>query len=160
MPIRLTVNGTEYLYPVSGEDPGLYGEEATGWAEEVTAVLASIVGAGDILQTNFNLDNNNNVTFANITGFIFDSSQVKGVSCSYRIERTNGVTTLAEKGQLELVYDPQSSSWIIQREHIGDGGISIDVTSGGQVQYKINTQLLSPSQTSGFIRFETLSTIT
>lgn len=156
----MTVNGTTFDYPVSGEDPGLYGEEATAWAEEVTDVLSSIVGAGDILQTNFNLDNNQTGSFANITGFIFDSSQVRGVTASYRIERTNASTYLVEKGELEIVFNPQTTTWTLQREYVGDGGIDLDITSGGQLQYKINTQILSPAQTSGFIRFETLSTVT
>jgi hypothetical protein len=156
----ISVNGTTFLYPEAGEDPGLYGEEATAWAEEVSTVLASVVGVGDILQTNFNLDNNQTGSLANITGFIFDSNQVKGVSCTYRIERTNATTYLIEKGQLELVFNPQTSTWQIQREYVGDGGIDLDITAGGQLQYKINTQILSPAQTSGFIRFETLSTIT
>lgn len=160
MPKNLTIAGTEFLYPVSGEDPGLYGEEATGWAKAVTDVLGSVVGPGDILQTNFNLDNNQTASFANITGFIFDSNQVKGVSCSYRIERTNATVYLVEKGQLELVFNPQTSLWQLQREYVGDGGIDLDITAGGQVQYKINTQILAPAQTSGFIRFETFSTIT
>lgn len=156
----LVVNGTSFNYPTEGEDPGLYGEEATAWAEEVTTVLSAVVGAGDILQTNFNLDNNQISSFANITGFIFDSSSVKGVSCSYRIERTNGTIYLTEKGQMEIVYNPQTSSWSLIREYVGDGGIIIDITAGGQLQYKITNQILSPAQTSGFIRFETMSTIT
>lgn len=160
MPKSIVVNGTTFLYPEAGEDPGVYGEEATAWAEEVSTVLASVVGVGDILQTNFNLDNNQTGSFANITGFLFDSNQVKGITCTYRIERTNATTYLIEKGQLELVFNPQTSVWQIQREYVGDGGIDLDITSGGQLQYKINTQILSPAQTSGFIRFETLSTIT
>ena len=58
------------------------------------------------------------------------------------------------------MYNPQTSSWSLIREYVGDGGIIIDITAGGQLQYKITNQILSPAQTSGFIRFETMSTIT
>ena len=109
MPLPLVVNGTTFLYPNSGEDPGVYGEEATAWAEEVTTVLGSVVGPGDILQTNFNLDNNQTASFADITGFIFDSNVIKGVTCSYRIERTNATSYLVEKGTLEAVFNPETS---------------------------------------------------
>ena len=156
----LVVNGTTFNYPEAGEDPGVYGEEATSWAQEVTTVLSAVVGDGDILQTNFNLDNNQTASFANITGFIFDFNTVKAVSCSYRIERTNGSAYLVEKGSFEIVYNPQTAIWSLTRDYTGDGGTIFDITAGGQLQYKIVTQILSPVQTSGFIRFETLSTIT
>lgn len=65
---KLTVGGTVYNYPVEGEDAGRYGEDASSWAEAVTDTISIINGPGDILQTNFNIDNNQ-TTFANITGF-------------------------------------------------------------------------------------------
>lgn len=160
MAISLTVGGTVYKYPVSGEDPGVYGEEATAWAKAVTDSLAGVNGPGDILQTNFNIDNNQIGSFANMTGFLFDSSVVKGVTVSYRIERTNATTYLVEKGNMEILYNPQTTTWSLIREYLGNGGIDIDILSSGQLQYKVNTQILTPSQTSGFIRFETISTIT
>lgn len=160
MSISLTVGGTVYKYPVSGEDPGVYGEEATAWAQAVTNSIASVNGPGDILQTNFNIDNNQTGSFANITGFLFDSAIVKGITAAYRIERTNGTTYLVEKGTMEILYNPQTTSWSLTRDFIGEGGINIDIQSSGQLQYKVNTQILAPAQTSGFIRFETISTIT
>ena len=160
MAINLTVGGTTFKYPVEGEDPGRYGEEASGWAQAVTDSISLINGPGDILQTNFNIDNNQISGFADITGFLFNSGVVKGITSSYRIERTNGTAYLVEKGTIEISYNPETNVWSLTREYIGDGGIIIDITAGGQIQYKVTTQVLSPSQTVGFIRFETLSTIT
>lgn len=159
MAVDLLVGGTIYKYPVEGEDPGRYGEEATGWAIAITEGIAAINGPGDILQTNFNIDNNQS-TYSDITGFLFNSSVVKGITVSYRIERTNNTTYLVEKGSMEILYNPQTTTWSLSREFIGEGGIDIDILASGQVQYKVNTQILSPSQTSGFIRFETTSTLT
>lgn len=159
MAVNLTVGGTIYKYPVSGEDPGVYGEEATGWAQAVTDSIASINGPGDILQTNFNLDNSQ-LSYIDIAGFLFNSAVVKGITVSYRIERTNATVYMVEKGTMEILYNPQTTTWSLTREYLGDGGIDIDILPSGQVQYQINTQILSPSQTSGFIRFETTSTIT
>ena len=159
MAIDLLVGGTIYKYPVEGEDPGRYGEEATGWAQAVTDSIAAINGPGDILQTNFNIDNNQS-SFSDITGFLFNSAVVRGITASYRIERTNATTYLVEKGEMEILYNPETTSWSLTREYIGEGGIDLDILASGQLQYKVNTQILSPAQTSGFIRFETTSTIT
>lgn len=160
MPVNLVIGGTTYKYPVSGEDPGNYGEEATAWAQAVTDSVSIINGPGDISQTNFNIDNNQTGSFSNIIGFLFDSGTVKGITASYRIERTNGSSYLVEKGTMEILYNPQTSTWSLTREFIGEGGINLDINASGQVQYKVITQILSPAQTIGFIRFETMSTIT
>ena len=156
MSIELVVGGTVYNFPVTNQDPN-WAEEVSGWAEAVTNVLDTIVGTGDISLTNFPLDNAQTGSFANINGFLFDQTQVRAVSATYRIQRTDGSTYLVEKGNIELVYNPQTAAWSMQRDIVGDAKVYIDVTSTGQLQYKV---ISLPGQTDGFIRFETVSTLT
>ena len=74
MSVILTVNNTPYEYPEQG-DQAPWGEAATGWATEVTNVLATVKGPSDLLETSFELVNNQ-TTFASIPGFTFESQTV------------------------------------------------------------------------------------
>lgn len=157
MATLVTVNGNTYSIPSAGEDPD--------WSEDLSAYLvdlaeivnSSISGAGEIVLTSFPLSNSQTASFANISGFLFDQTQVRAVTATYRIQRTDGSNYLVEKGNIELIYNPQTSAWTLERNFIGDGQVYLDVTSGGQLQYKV---IALSGQTDGFIRFETVATLT
>lgn len=152
----LNVNNTNFNYPEPGEDVG-WGEGATGWAEAVTEVLTTVIGPGDIIQTNYPLVNNQ-ASFIPVVGFIFNNATVKAVTCTYRIFRTDGTVDLSEQGEIKFIYKPETSNWFMTREYVGDNsGVNLDITSGGQVQYTTTNFV---GQTQAFIRFETVSTIT
>lgn len=91
MPIPLTVNGNTYNYPVAGEDPN-WGKEASDWALEVTNVLASVLGDGDILEDNFPIINNANV-YTDISKLNFNPNVVRSALISYVIHRTFDLAT-------------------------------------------------------------------
>ena len=155
----LVINNVTYNYPGPGEDPG-WGEDATGWAEEVTSVLSSLLGAGDILETTFNVANN--VTSAtNITGLSFDTATVRSAVIEYSIYRISDTTTSgkAETGVLDIVYDNSASSgnkWLLSQESNGDSGITFDITDAGQFTYT-STDIGSTNY-SGVFKFKARTT--
>ena len=136
----LIVNNTSYLYPSPGEDPG-WGEEATGWAEEVTDVLSSLLGPDDILETTFNVNNNISVD-TNVNGLSFNTGTVRSVNIQYSLYRVSDSTPSgnAESGIISLVYDNSAASgfkWTLTQGGIsGNAGVTFTITDAGQVQYK------------------------
>lgn len=133
MPTELTISNQTYNYPVAGESPG-WGEDATAWAEAVTDVLATVSGPGDIGVTSATIANNQS-SASNVSGLLFDSAVVRGATINYTVYRTSTTiaTPKAEKGTIEVSYD--GSSWSLTREATEDTGVTLTITSGGQVQY-------------------------
>jgi hypothetical protein len=136
LPKVLIINNTPYNYPTSGDEPG-WGNEATGWAEGVTNVLSDLLGPNDILETAFNIANNQ-TTFADITGLIFNAASVRAANISYsifRISNTN-LSGFTETGTIQLIYDNNLGWSINQGNILGSSGVTFNVTVAGQIQYK------------------------
>ena len=139
MSIPLTINGTTYNYPSPGDDAGTWGEDATGFAVEVAAVLATLLAPGDILQTSFTVSNN--VTIAsNVNGLLFDPAQVRAANITYSVYRkTDSVTSgNVENGTLYINYDTNAGAglkWTLSQQRNGDAGITFSITDAGQFQY-------------------------
>lgn len=139
MAVTLTVNGTPYSYPSPGDEPG-WGEEATGWSEEVTVVLASLLGVDDILETTFTV-NNNISSPTNITSLNFNSASARAAFIEYSIYRVSDSTTsgTAEAGEMRMIYDNDAGSgskWGLSiGPSSGSGGVTFTVTDAGQFQY-------------------------
>ena len=134
MSINLVVNNIPFEYPEQGEQQP-WGEGATGWANEVTNVLASVKGPADILESFFDLSNNQ-TTFSDIPGFSFDSTTVRSFTIYgniYRVYNSGAATVTEEYSLTGLNTD---SDWVIQQEGFGETGIIFDITATGQVQYK------------------------
>lgn len=131
----LIVNNTPYLYPVAGDEPG-WGANAVDWAEAVTNVLSDLSGPNDILETAFNIANNQ-ITAVDITGLIFNASSVRAAEVSYsafRLSSTN-LSGHAESGKINLVYD-NNLGWILNQGNIlGSAGITFSILNSGQLQY-------------------------
>lgn len=135
MPKTLIVNNTPYSYPAAGDEPG-WGGDATGWACEVTRVLNNILGPDDILETSFNLVNNQAVV-ANVTGLIFNAGSVRSAVVRYAIYRMSddNPSGKAETGEFHIVYD-DNAGW-----NFGIGGIIgnsetvFTILPTGQIQY-------------------------
>lgn len=132
----LTINNVPYQYPTSGDEPG-WGGDATGWAEGVTEVVNNLLGPDDILQTTFNIANNQ-TTFADITGLAFNSGTVRSAKVEYAIFRISDLNPSGntETGTMDLVYD-NNAGWSIGVGNIvGNSGVTFDITPTGQVQYQ------------------------
>lgn len=136
MPKVLIVNNTPYNYPTSGDEPG-WGNDATGWAIGVTDVLSDLLGPNDILETAFNIANNQTV-FSDITGLIFNAASVRAADISYSIFRvsTANPSGHTEKGTIQLIYDNNIGWFINQGNILGSSGVTFSVTNTGQLQYK------------------------
>ena len=134
MSINLVVNNIPFEYPEQGEQQP-WGEGATGWAAEVTNVLASVKGPADILESFFDLSNNQ-TTFSDIPGFSFDSTTVRSFTIYGNIYRVynSGASNVSEEYTLTGLNT--GADWVIQQEGFGESGIVFDITSAGQVQYK------------------------
>ncbi len=141
MAIQLIVAGTPYTYPESGEEPNWAGG-ATDWAKAVTAVLSTLVGPNDILQTQFTINNNISV-LTNINGLLFDPGTVRAANIDYAIYRTSTGTPAgnAETGTIYLIFDNSASTgnkWQLGQKFIGNAGVTFSITDSGQIQYKSN----------------------
>lgn len=139
MAIDLTVNNTTFPYPEPGDEPG-WGEAATDWATEVTEVLSSIAGPGDILPSSFSIANNVS-SATNITNLAFDTGTVRQATISYAVYRKTDTNTngFAETGIINLVFDNNASSgnkWLLsQGNMVGNAGVAFSITDAGQVRY-------------------------
>ena len=157
MSIPLVVNNTTFNYPDPGEDVG-WAEDASGWAEEVTTVLSSLLSTGDILLATFNVANNVSV-FTDIVGLAFTAGLVRSVNVQYSLYRisTGSPSGNAETGTLSIVYDNNASSgnkWLLSQTATGDGGIIFDITDLGQFQYK-TTDIGTPGY-QGVLKFKAI----
>lgn len=136
MPKTLIINNTPYNYPTSGDEPG-WGGEATGWAEGVTNVLSDLLGPNDILETAFNIANNQ-TSFSDVTGLIFNAASVRAAEIRYSIYRRSNTNPSGktEFGILQIAYDNNVGWSINQGNLLGSAGVTFEITPAGQVRYK------------------------
>jgi len=151
----LTIDNITYNYPGAGEDPG-WGEDATGWAEGVTNVVNTLQGPGDILETTFNIANNQ-ISPVNVNGLAFDTGVVRSAKITYSIYRisTANPSGNTESGTIDIVYDDSATSgnkWLIIQEAAGDSGVLFDITDSGQFTYT-STDINSTGY-SGIMKFK------
>lgn len=135
LPKTLIVNNTPYNYPTSGDEPG-WGGDATGWAEEVTGALNDLLGPNDILETAFNIENNQTVE-TDITGLAFNTASVRSAVIDYSLFRisNDNPSGFTETGSIKIAYD-NNSGWLISQGAIaGNSGVLLSITPTGQFQY-------------------------
>lgn len=139
--LQLTIAGTTFDYPESGEDPNwANGAGPTEWAQAVTDALATLIGPGDILSTTFTIDNNISVA-TNVNGLIFDSGTIRAANISYAVYRTSTATPSgnSETGTMLLTFDDSAASgsqWQLSQGTVnGSAGIAFSVTDAGQIKY-------------------------
>lgn len=151
MPKELIVNSIPFDYPTQGDEPG-WGGSATGWASEVTDVLNDLVGPNDILETAFNVANNQ-VSVSDVTGLSFSGASVRAADITYSIYRISSINLSGhiEKGTIQIAYD-NNLGWIINQGNIlGNAGVNFSITGAGQIQYT-STDIGSSSYT-GTMKF-------
>lgn len=147
MSVILTVNNTPFEYPEQGEQAP-WGEAATGWAKEVTAVLSSINGPYDILESSANILNNQVDQI--IPGFVLDITLVRSFYAIGNIYRTDGTT---EKTETFVINGLNTgSSWSMTQEGFGDSGVVLNLDSiTGQMKYTSDNLI---GQTAGLVKFK------
>lgn len=149
MSLPLVVNNKTFQYPDVGEEPG-WGEDASAWAEEVTAVLESLFGANDIPTTAFTIANNQ-VSPANIAGLLFNTAAVRSATIEYAIYRTTNSNELVESGEIYILYRNAGATWEMTQMKNSNAGVSLTITNTGQFQYTSSN--VSGSSYSGSIKF-------
>lgn len=135
MPKQLIVNNTPFDYPAEGDEPG-WGGPATAWACEVTNVLGNLLGPNDILETSFNIANNQ-TTAADVTGLIFNAGSVRSAVVEYSVFRISDANPSGntETGEMHIVYDNNAGFSLGIGGVIGNSGCNFSITGAGQVQY-------------------------
>jgi hypothetical protein len=154
MSTPLTIAGTTFNYPDSGENPN-WAQEASSWAAAVTEAINTLLAPGDILQTSFSIDNNIAVA-TNINGLLFDSGTVRAANVSYTVYRTSTANPAgnAETGTIYLVFDDSAASglkWKLTQSVDGNAGVSFAMGDDGQMTYR-STDIGAVGY-SGTIRF-------
>lgn len=136
MSFTVTVNNFDFDLPSPGDPPG-WGESTSGWMEEITEVVNNIQGPNDIVQTTFSIANNQS-SFTNVTGLLFNTSTVKSAEISYFIIRESDTTSsgIIESGTIYIAYNQFASDWTFSQDGGGDAQVQFQITSGGQIQYK------------------------
>lgn len=155
MAITLTINNIPFEYPQNGEQPS-WGEEAAGWAAEVTNVLNSLKGSSDILESSAIVGNNIS-TFTDISGLAFSSTVVRSFTVTGNIYRISGTTEYVEEFELSGMHTT-SGGWVLSQTGMGDAGVIFDITTAGQIQYKSSNLTSTPY--SGIFKFRGIALLT
>lgn len=88
---------------------------------------------------------NNQGAPADITGLVFDKVTIKSVQFDYEIYRQTDSNNEMEAGTGFLSYRTATSAWEISQDtKFDESGVTLSVTSGGQVQY-VSTNLVGTS---------------
>lgn len=123
------------------EDQGI--TLAKGTVNQLLTAIKSLIGfGGNELQMSLA---NNQGSAADITGLLFVSGSVKAVQFDYEIYRQTDSGSEMESGTCYLSFRTSTSTWELSFEsHFDSSGVTLSVTSGGQVQY-ISTNLAGTS---------------
>lgn len=156
----LTVNNNTYAYPDPGTEPG-WGQDATGWAQDVTIVLDSVAGTGTISETQALIALT--ATDEDVPGLLFNNSITESAQIIYRIFRVTtggGAEQLSEAGMLQVVYNPAGGTgekWLMSRQVTAgtDARVALTITDAGQVTYSSLT--LTGTSYQGYIKFKTIT---
>lgn len=132
---QLTVNNVPFQYPTPGDEPG-WGNGATDWASEVTDVLSNLLGPDDILETPFNIANDQQ-TLADVTGLIFNAGSMRSSVVTYSIFRSSTLNPSGntEAGQIFVSYDNNEGFSIGIGNIVGNSGVNFSILPSGQIQY-------------------------
>ena len=133
MSIEKRIGNKIILIPDPKQNPS-WGEDTTAALEVIADAVANLFGANDLLTATANISNNQLIE-ADINGLKFNVAEVLEFNIPYYIKRVydSGTSVSVESGIIEGHYD--GSDCFISREKKGDTGISIDITSSGQLTY-------------------------
>ena len=101
----------------------------------LNAINSKIANGGN--QVTFAIGNNQAAP-SNVTGFLYDSNDIKSVHIDYDIHRQSdtGGSEVDETGKMFLTFDSVGGVWKISQTSVfDDSGVVFSVTAGGQVQY-------------------------
>ena len=150
MPKILIIGTESYEVPLQGEN-GDYGESLTDFFEAVAVALSTVQQPNDVTnQTAIIL--NNQTTFADISGFIFDSSQVISINAEGIIKRSTVSPAVSLVEDVIIRGNFNGSSWVYSVISQGNAGIEFNITDAGQLQYRTPISMAGTSY-AGAITF-------
>lgn len=117
MSIKLTFGSKIVSIPENGASPS-WGPGIVSAFQAIAQQLQGITSTFDIPPSVQVLATDSN-TNLNVQDGIFPSDQVRSFVFSYAIYKTNGVTSIAEDGRVEGVYDTLNSFWMITHTFSG-----------------------------------------
>lgn len=153
MSIQITIGGTVIDFPSSAQSPN-WAPGIIQFAQAVESALSTVVGPADIPAQTLNIDSYNPGTDVIIPNLSFSTTSVLSANIRYSVIRTTSMTTVAEAGNISIVYNstnPVNSKWEIERDYVGNASISFTITDAGQV--KFSTTTLSGSSHTGTISY-------
>lgn len=135
MPI-INIQGTIIEFPDSAQSPN-WADPVIQFAEAVAAALASVAGPFDVSPQIYLMVSNVNTNVA-LPNLAFPTSNVRGARITYTVFRTTSTNTVAEEGNIDIVYNPDGpfgNKWEISREKTGDALVTFSITDTGIVQF-------------------------
>lgn len=125
-----------YEYPDTGDIN--YGEEASGWVEKATEILAEVTGPGDISTTEVTLSGSDTGTHieGNITNLNFDTSFVQSITVNGFITRsyTDATPDQVEEFEIKGAYNGSVLNFSV--DYTGDETELEFGVTGGQFTFK------------------------
>jgi hypothetical protein len=131
---QIIIQDTVIDFPDSSQSPN-WAEGIIKFAETVEMALSAVVNTGDVSPQIFVIDAYNAPADVVIPNLAFSTTTVRSAEIRYSVYRTTSLTHAIETGVIQVVYDNSTSSWILSRERTGDGQISFDITTSGQVRF-------------------------
>lgn len=132
------VSDEVYEYPDTGDIN--YGEEATGWAEEVTNVLQEVSNPGDIATSTAPLSSDGTVNGSFVEGSVrnlfFDTAFVQKINVSGFISKTYTDTTPDKLEEVEIRGVFNGTDLLISASFVGDDTEVEFSTNLGQITFK------------------------
>lgn len=147
--IPLRINGEKIIY---------------AWFDALRAAglrLEQVFGSGLTIETQFAVDDNQS-SYADITGMTVDGALYVYAEIRYSIYRTDGALERRETGSLMLEYIPISAAWRIADHQSSSDALGLPdaltvVTTAGVGQVKYKSDLMGT--TIGKMRWKTVNTI-
>lgn len=120
----------------------------------IEAFLGTFLG-----ETSFTIANNQSAA-ANVTGLAFAGASIRSFVVDYQIYRNTtggGATELAEAGILIGTYSTVAGTWEMQQAPVvGDAGVTLTITSAGQIQYTSSNMTGTPASSTMKFKYRTM----
>jgi len=111
-----------------------------GWFDalrDAGILLENFIGTGFVAESQMTIVNNQS-SAANVTGLVFDKTQVGAAFIDYFIVRKTSTENLTEAGVMTATYDDSIAGWILSVGPVAannDSGVILTITTTGQIQY-------------------------
>jgi len=104
--------------------------------DQLLEALRIIIGLGGVQITGDILDNQS--SFVNLTGVLFDKTLVKSAKFLCDIMRRDDGQSATELFEITAIYNEEDDTWAVRwvGQGASDSGMTFGITSAGQIQYK------------------------